>query len=124
LLRRPRGPSVEALPVRRTLDFAKAGKRADVKESLGKLDKQVIVLNKSWQPITVITVQKALSMMAADAATAMDLSGQGYFVPVRWKDWLELSVTDQDDGIRTPSRVVRAPRVIIACPLENEILEL
>src|SRR5262249_12915973 len=83
---------------------------------MGKLDKQVIVLNKSWQPIRVITVQQALSMMAADAATAMDLSVQGYLVPVRWKDWLELSVTDQDDGIRTPSRVVRAPRVIIACP--------
>src|SRR5271166_1184974 len=28
-----------------------------------------------------------------------DFSDEGYFVPVRWKDWLELPVRDQDDGI-------------------------
>ena len=78
------------------------------------LDRQCLVLNRSWQPINVMTVQKALSMMAADAATAMDFSDEGCFVPVRWKDWLDLPVRDQDDGINTPSRVVRAPRVIIA----------
>jgi 5-methylcytosine-specific restriction endonuclease McrA len=81
---------------------------------MSNLDKQVLVLNKSWQPINVMTVQKAPSMMAADAATAMDFSDEGYFVPVRWKDWLELPVREQDDGITTPSRVVRVPRVIIA----------
>jgi hypothetical protein len=55
---------------------------------MSNLDKQVLVLNKSWQPINVMTVQKALSMMAADAATAMDFCEDGYFIPVRWKDWL------------------------------------
>jgi len=39
---------------------------------MSNLDKQVLVLNRSWQAINVMTVQKALSMMAADAATAMD----------------------------------------------------
>lgn len=81
---------------------------------MSNLDKQVLVLNKSWQPINVMTVQKALSMMAADVATAMDFSDEGYFVPVRWNDWLELPVREQDDGINTPSRVVRVPRIIIA----------
>ena len=81
---------------------------------MGNLEKQVLVLNKSWQPINVMTVQKALVMMSTDVATAMDFSDEGYFVPVRWKDWLELPVRDQDDGITTPSRVVRVPRVIIA----------
>jgi hypothetical protein len=46
---------------------------------MSNLDKQVLVLNKSWQPINVMTVQKALSMMAADAATAMDFSDEGYW---------------------------------------------
>ena len=81
---------------------------------MGNLEKQVLVLNRSWQPINVMTVQKALVMMSTDVATAMDFSDEGYFVPVRWKDWLELPVRDQDDGITTPSRVVRVPRVIIA----------
>jgi hypothetical protein len=73
---------------------------------MSNLDKQVPVLNKSWQPINGMTVQKALSMMAADLATAMDFSDEGYFVPVRWNDWLELPVREQNDGINTPSRVV------------------
>ena len=81
---------------------------------MGNLEKQVLVLNRSWQPINVMTVQKALVMMSTDVATAMDFSDEGYFVPVRWKDWLELPVRDQDDGITTPSRVVRVPHVIIA----------
>ena len=80
---------------------------------MSNLDKQVLVLNWSWQPINVMTVQKALSMMAANAATAFDFT-EGNFVPVKWSDWLELPVRDEDDGIRTPSRPVRAPRVIIA----------
>ena len=77
------------------------------------LEKSVLVLNRSWQPINVMSVQKALSMMASNAATAFDFSG-GNFVPVKWADWLELPVRAGDDGIRTPSRVVRVPRVIIA----------
>jgi len=36
-----------------------------------------------------MTVQKALVMMATDVATAMDFSEDG-FVPLRWRDWLEL----------------------------------
>src|SRR5208282_723436 len=82
--------------------------------NMSNLDKQVFVLNRSWQPINVMTVQKALVMMSTDVATAIDFSDEGYFVPLRWKDWLELPVRDQDDGIDTPSRVVRVPRVIIA----------
>jgi 5-methylcytosine-specific restriction endonuclease McrA len=87
--------------------------------SMSNLDKQVLVLNKSWQPINVMTVQKALCMMAADAATAMDFSDEGYFVPVRWKDWLALPVRAQDDGISTASRLVRVPRVIIAIQFDK-----
>src|SRR5262249_43524009 len=79
---------------------------------MSNLDKQVLVLNRSWQPINVMTVQKALSMIAANAATAFDFSG-GNFILVKWADWLELPVRHEGDGIRTPSRVVRVPRVII-----------
>jgi len=86
---------------------------------MSNLDKQVLVLNRTWQPINVMTVQKALSMMAADAATAMDFCEDGYFIPVRWQNWLELPVREQDDGIRTPFRVVRVPRVIIAIQFDK-----
>jgi 5-methylcytosine-specific restriction endonuclease McrA len=77
------------------------------------LEQQVLVLNRQWQAINVITVQAALSMMAADAATGMDFS-DGNFVPVKWSDWLNLPVRAGDDCVSTPSLRVRAPRVIIA----------
>jgi 5-methylcytosine-specific restriction endonuclease McrA len=77
------------------------------------LEQQVLVLNRQWQAINVITVQSALSMMAADAATGMNFE-EGNFVPVRWTDWLALDIRDGDDCLGTPSRKVRVPRVIIA----------
>ncbi len=80
---------------------------------MGVLENQCLVLNRSWQAVNVITVQAALSMMAADAATGMNFT-EGNFVPVRWNDWLNLPVRAEDDCIGTPSRRVRAPRVIIA----------
>jgi hypothetical protein len=80
---------------------------------MGVLENQCLVLNRSWQAVNVITVQAALSMMAADAATGMNFT-EGSFVPVKWSDWLNLPVRPEDDCIGTPSRSVRAPRVIIA----------
>ena len=47
---------------------------------MGVLENQCLVLNRSWQAVNVITVQAALSMMAADAATGMNFT-EGNFVP-------------------------------------------
>ena len=80
---------------------------------MSALESQCLVLNRSWQAVNVITVQAALSMMAADAATGMNFS-DGSFIPVKWSDWLTLDVRAEDDCISTPSQRVRAPRVIIA----------
>jgi 5-methylcytosine-specific restriction endonuclease McrA len=97
----------------------KSQKEQTIVFPMSNLDKQVLVLNRSWQPISVMSVQKALSMMAADAATAFDFCEDGYFIPVRWQNWLELPVREKDDGIRTPSQVVRVPRVIIAIQFDK-----
>jgi hypothetical protein len=92
------------------IDKAKKNRHLKV---MGALENQCLVLNRSWQAVNVITVQAALSMMAADAATGMNFT-DGSFVPVKWSDWLNLPVRPEDDCIGTPSRSVRAPRVIIA----------
>jgi hypothetical protein len=89
---------------------------------MGVLENQCLVLNRSWQAVNVITVQAALSMMAADAATGMNFT-EGNFVPVRWNDWLNLPVRAEDDCIGTPSRRVRAPRVIISGQVQQSALE-
>jgi hypothetical protein len=45
---------------------------------MGALEHQCLVLNRSWQAVNIITVQAALSMMAADAATGMNFTTEGY----------------------------------------------
>jgi hypothetical protein len=88
------------------IDKAKKNRHLKV---MGALEDQCLVLNRAWQAVNVITVQAALSMMAAVAATGMNFT-DGSFVPVKWSDWLNLPVRPEDDCIGTPSRSVRANR--------------
>lgn len=74
----------------------------------------VLVVNCHWLVVNVITVQQALSMMIADAATGFDVQGADFFVPTRWNDWEHLPVREQDDYVSTPRKKIRVPRVIMA----------
>lgn len=76
-------------------------------------EKRVLVLNKNYQVINEITVAEAFSMMAADAATALDTS-DGCFTPIKCKDWMKLPVRSSDDSIGTSRGSVRIPRIIVA----------
>jgi hypothetical protein len=60
------------------------------------LRKEVLVSNRHGQAVNIITVQSAFSMMASDAATSIV---EGHFLPVRWRDWIELAVRDQDEVV-------------------------
>jgi 5-methylcytosine-specific restriction endonuclease McrA len=73
----------------------------------------VLVLNRHWQAIHVKTPAEAFCMMAADAATALDIAN-GYFVPRKWGEWLSLPIREEDDAVNTPRGPVRTPTVIIA----------
>lgn len=76
--------------------------------------KIVLVVNRNWQVINVTTVQGALAMMIADAATGFDVDGDNNFIPTKWEDWHKLPVRESDDHISTPRQQVRVPRVIMA----------
>lgn len=76
-------------------------------------DKRVLVLNKQWRVINEISPAEAFSMMAADAATALDTADE-CFTPTIWKDWLKLPVREADDSVGTSRGPVRVPRVIVA----------
>src|SRR5271157_1665412 len=47
---------------------------------MNALEHQCLVLNRSWQAVNIITVQAALSMMAADAATGMNFTTEGFMI--------------------------------------------
>jgi len=73
----------------------------------------VLVLNRNWQAINIITPAVDFSQMATDVATGLDIQGQDHMIPTRWKDWLNLPVRDEDNAIGTSSGPVRVPTVIV-----------
>ena len=79
----------------------------------------VLVLNRNYQAINIITVRKALVMMVAGSVEALDGEYQSY----KMVDWLAQRPQNDDDIIATPSRRVRAPRLVI-CTTFGKILSL
>lgn len=81
----------------------------------GLLDKNtVLVLNRLWQAIGTKTPAQAFCMMAAGAATALDIRGESEMSPVGWTEWLALPVRPGDNAVLTVRGPIRCPTVIIA----------
>lgn len=79
------------------------------------LQKQtVLVLNRNWQAINVRTPQDAIAQLAADAATALDIT-DGYMNPVPWEKWIDLPIREGDEAVHTSTRAIRIPTVIVLC---------
>lgn len=73
----------------------------------------VLVLNRNWQAIDVTTPAEAFASMVADSATALDIQGSAWMVPVRWKEWLKLPVRDGDFSIGIIKGRLRVPTIIV-----------
>lgn len=73
----------------------------------------VLVLNRNWQAINSTTPALAFGQMATNVATGLDIQGKDWMVPVKWEDWLELPVGDQDFSIGTARGQIRVPTVIV-----------
>ena len=72
----------------------------------------VLVLNRNWQAINVRTPADAICQMATGVATALEIEGES-IRPVKWDEWLTLSIREQDNAIRTVRGAVRIPTVIV-----------
>lgn len=73
----------------------------------------VLVLNRCWQAINVKSPAEAISMMYDDSATALDIRGDDYMVPLRWDDWLKLPHDDEFSYIHTVNFEIRIPKIIV-----------
>jgi 5-methylcytosine-specific restriction endonuclease McrA len=73
----------------------------------------VLVLNRNWQAIDVKTPAQAFCMMANGNATGLDIQGVGDMRPVRWNEWLGLTVREEDNSVRTVRGLVRIPTVLV-----------
>lgn len=79
----------------------------------------VLVLNRLWQAIHVKTAAEALSMMYTDSATGLDIIGEDHMVPLKWKDWIMLTCTDDMPSIKTIHGNIRIPKVIVLCNFDR-----
>jgi len=73
----------------------------------------VLVLNKNWQAVGIKNPADTFAMLMTDAATGLDIRGLDHMVPVKWKDWVNLSVNDDDDFVQTVNQKIKIPKVII-----------
>jgi 5-methylcytosine-specific restriction endonuclease McrA len=69
----------------------------------------VLVLNRVYEPIHVVSVKRAFCMLYQGVARAMDRHYQLY----NFESWSQLSAGVHEPTIRTVSRVLRVPRVIV-----------
>lgn len=73
----------------------------------------VLVLNRNWQAINITTPAMAFCQMSTDVATGLNVQGTDYMTPVKWADWLELPVREDDASIGTAGGRIRVPTIIV-----------
>jgi hypothetical protein len=76
----------------------------------------VLILNRNWQAIHVKSPLEAMTMMYSDTATALDIRGEDYMVPLKWQDWINIPIEDEkDDFIQTVRGNIKIPKVLVLC---------
>lgn len=76
----------------------------------------VLVLNRNWQAIHVKSPLEAMTMMYSDTATALDIRGEDYMIPLKWSEWIKLPIEDgKDDFIQTVKGNIKIPKVLVLC---------
>jgi len=73
----------------------------------------VLVLNKHWQAISIISPADAFSHMATENAEALLIEGKETMQPISLEEWFDLPVRPSDHSIGISSGSVRVPTVIV-----------
>ena len=82
------------------------------------LDSSVLVLNKLFMAVHVISVRRAFCLLCKDLAEVVTLE-DGQYLTYDFSSWTEVSAfrsqnfrKEEDDWVRTPTAEIQAPRVI------------
>jgi len=77
------------------------------------IDKEIVlVLNKHWRAVNVVTPMAAFNQLFVGAATPLVINSD-YFEAVTMETWLQLPVREDDWYVGTPKGKIRVPVVII-----------
>jgi len=74
------------------------------------LDRATLVLNRSWRPVHVTTVRRALCMVFRDAARIVSPETLSTFT---FHEWIDQPAPPEEVAIRSPSIRIAAPEVIL-----------
>jgi hypothetical protein len=74
------------------------------------LERPTLVLNRSWQPVNVATVARALVLLWNESARVVDPND---YCTYTWTDWSQLRVRDGDPFIQAIRLRLWAPEVIV-----------
>ena len=79
-------------------------------------NEKVLVLNRSWTPIKVISLEKALKKVTKThpdgTPKARIIDAVHDFQSLTWEDWTQLRPAEDEEGMRSVNAVFRIPRVI------------
>jgi 5-methylcytosine-specific restriction endonuclease McrA len=73
------------------------------------LQRPTLVLNRSWQPVNVATVARALVLVWSDTARVVDPQDYQLY---EWEDWSQLVPDDDQPFIQAVSQRIRVPEII------------
>ena len=80
------------------------------------LDQPVLVLNRLWQAVNVIGARRAFALLARGHAQVVH-HHEDDFRTFSMLDWISFSThnppAEELDTVRTPTRTIRLPRVIL-----------
>lgn len=78
--------------------------------------RRVLVLNRNWQPVNIVGVRRAFSLLWQDRARVID-TRDGSFAPIQAADWVALSQLEEDregwEFVRTVRHRILLPKVLL-----------
>ncbi len=74
------------------------------------LQRATLVLNRSWLPVQVTTVRRALCMVFRESARIVCPNS---LATHSFSSWIETPITNPDDTIRSPRTHIAAPEIIL-----------
>lgn len=73
------------------------------------LSTQVLILNKHYMPVNIVTAKRAFCMLISGVARALDREHKIF----DFNSWAELSAEVGDDTVGIVGRMIRVPRVLV-----------
>lgn len=70
---------------------------------------RTLVLNKGWQPVAIVGIERAFGLLYSGAAKALDSQYQIF----DYESWAELGAEHGDDVVQTARLALKVPRVLV-----------